>query len=326
MKTIKCFVSMRTDMENVNVVDNPLYIPIFCGASSYNGRNKEICRDDTGANISDKKEYLSEFTVQYWAWKNASADYIGLCHYRRYLAFHMSPIIPRETDGLYRVPYFNRYFMDKMGINQEKCQREVIEQYDLLVNEAVNVFEIPDYKGYYKTVYELWKTQDGKLLDANYIDYMLEVIKQTYPDIYEISRRYLYGTKHRGYNCYIMKKDIFDGLNDFQFSVLKQLEDYVTERSVPLNIKRTYAFIGEILYGIYIEYLSEKKEYKIKELPLVWISNTYKGNESKLRSMIGLTMIWLSYFMRKIWNMVLPCGSKRRMMIVGLRRRMGNMG
>ena len=313
---------MRTDMENVNIVDNPLYIPIFCGASSYNGRSKEICRDDIGANISDKKEYLSEFTVQYWAWKNVSADYIGLCHYRRYLGFDISPIIPRETDGLYRVPYLNRYFMGKIGIDQEKRQRKVIEQYDLLVNEAASVLEMPNYKGYQKTVYDLWKTQDGKLLDADYMDYMLEVIQQSYSNIYEAACQYLYGSEHRGFNCYIMKKDIFDGLNDFQFSVLKQLEIYVKERKIPLNKKRTYAFIGEILYGIYIEYLIEEQTYKIKELPLIWILDTYKGNESKIKSMIGLAKIWFIYVMRKLWNVVLPCGSKRRLVLAEARMKL----
>lgn len=313
MKTIKCLVSMRTDMQNVNVVDNPLYVPIYCGAVGFDGGSKEIGRDDTGINISDKKDYLSEFTVQYWAWKNVSADYIGLCHYRRYLAFDISPMIPRETDGLYRVPYLNKYFMDKLGIRMEERQRNLIEKYDLLVNEAANVTKMPNYKGCQRTVYELWKAQDGNLLDVSYIDYMLEVMKDIFPDIYSTACSYLQGTKHRGYNCYIMKKEIFDGLNNFQFSIFQELEVYVKERKIALDKKRTYAFIGEILYGIYIEYLMETKQYKIKELPLVWILDAHKGKESIAKSIIALSKIWAVCFLKRLWNAVMPCGSKRRL-------------
>ena len=150
---------------------------------------------------------------------------------------------------------------------------------------------------------------------------MLEAIKQIVPDIYGTACRYLHGTNHRGYNCYIMKAEIFDGLNDFQFLIFKQLELYVKERNLSLHIKRTYAFIGEILYGIYIEYLMETKKYKIKELPLVWILDAHKGNETKIKSMIGLSKIWLIYFLKKIWNIVLPCGSRKRIILAELRLR-----
>jgi len=312
MKIIKCFVSMRIDMKNVNIVENPIYIPMFCGAIFFESENSKISRDDTKANISDRKEYLSEFTIQYWAWKNVRADYIGLCHYRRFLAFNVSPLIPREKDGVYRVPYLNKFFINKMGIGQEQEQRKLIEQYDLIVNEATSIYHMPNLNGCQKCVYDHWKTADEILLDADYIDYMIEVIKTDTPEIYEAAMHYLYGTKHRGFNCYIMKSDLFDGLNEFQFKVLKNLERYVKERNIPLKIKRTYAFIGEILYGIYIEYLIEQRRYKIKELPLVLILNTYKGNESMIKSVLGLAKLWIIHYMRKVWNILLPYGSKRR--------------
>lgn len=312
MKNIRCFVSMRTDMQNVNIVNNSLYVPMFCGATFMEHQNTEIFRDDVEINISDKKEYLSEFTIQYWAWKNAKADYIGLCHYRRYLAFDISSMIPKEKDGMYRIPYLNNFFIEKMGIHRIQKQAELIEQYDLVVNEAANVCQMPNLSGYKNKVYDHWKTADGILLDADYIDYMIEVIKQRTPEVYESAMKYLFGSKHRGFNCYFMKKELFDGLNSFQFSILKGLAEYVHRGNIPLKIKRTYAFIGEILYGIYIQYLIDQKKYKIKELPLALIQNTYKGNEGLVKSISGLTKLWIIHFMRIIWNILLPYGSKRR--------------
>ena len=64
------------------VVDNPLYVPVRCGAAlDENDKGNAIMGDNTGDNISEKRISFCEYTVQYWAWKNYDADYYGLCHY-----------------------------------------------------------------------------------------------------------------------------------------------------------------------------------------------------------------------------------------------------
>ena len=83
---IKIFVSRRIDVDSV-AVDNPLYIPVRCGAVFDTRGDSPFQGDNTGENISQKRLSFCELTVQYWAWKNLAADYYGLCHYRRYLSF-----------------------------------------------------------------------------------------------------------------------------------------------------------------------------------------------------------------------------------------------
>jgi hypothetical protein len=73
------------------IVDKPLknypvlsayIVPIQVGAALTKQKIAEV-RDDTGENISDRNRRYSEMTAFYWMWKNATADYLGICHYRR---------------------------------------------------------------------------------------------------------------------------------------------------------------------------------------------------------------------------------------------------
>ena len=58
-------------------------IPIQVGAALTDRRMAQVT-DDTGDNISIRNRHYSEMTAFYWLWKNAKADYLGLCHYRRW--------------------------------------------------------------------------------------------------------------------------------------------------------------------------------------------------------------------------------------------------
>ena len=60
------------------------YLPIFVGAA-ISEFDLPYQRDDEGENISNKNNTYSELTAMYWAFKNLKADYIGLCHYHRFM-------------------------------------------------------------------------------------------------------------------------------------------------------------------------------------------------------------------------------------------------
>ena len=65
-----------------------VYLPLHVGKSGK--EDIGFAGDDTGENISHKNANYCELTGLYWAWKNLAADYIGLCHYRRYFT-HSNP-------------------------------------------------------------------------------------------------------------------------------------------------------------------------------------------------------------------------------------------
>lgn len=75
-----------------SIVDKPLrnypkcisshIVPLQVG-SALTERRIATLTDDIGDNISCRNQHYSETTALYWMWKNAEADYLGLCHYRR---------------------------------------------------------------------------------------------------------------------------------------------------------------------------------------------------------------------------------------------------
>ena len=122
---IKIFVSHRIDQDS-ETIDNPLYVPVRCGAVFDERDNITMLGDDTGDNISEKRESFCELTVLYWAWKNVKADYYGLCHYRRY--FNFSDKAGETTiakpglscSGCIVEPFLNDEIRKKYAIDSEK--------------------------------------------------------------------------------------------------------------------------------------------------------------------------------------------------------------
>ena len=68
----------------VEVPSDGIYMPIHVGKALHSEIDLGFIGDDTGDNISVKNLNYCELTAQYWAWKNLSVDFIGLCHYRRF--------------------------------------------------------------------------------------------------------------------------------------------------------------------------------------------------------------------------------------------------
>ena len=97
---IRIFVSCHKAFP---VPEGGLLYPVHVGAALADQRLDGYIRDDSGENISRLNRRYCEMTGQYWAWKNADADYYGFFHYRRYLypdtRCRRPYIIRSEPDG-----------------------------------------------------------------------------------------------------------------------------------------------------------------------------------------------------------------------------------
>lgn len=307
MHDIKIFVSHRIDIDS-ELIDSPLYVPVRCGAVFDMTTDPRLIGDDTGVNISDRRMSFCEFTVQYWAWKNIDAEYYGLCHYRRYLSF-IDRRFKTDAYNMLYVPVLTKRLAKKYVMSSSP--EELVGGYDVVVSEYADVKKIPNPAGKVKSVQELWASQDGIFIEKFLLDLLLVLIKEMYPEYLESARSYLSGALHRGFNCFVMRRELFDQMCSLQFDIMFEVERRLDTTCYTETMKRTPAFIGEILYGIYIYHLEKQGEFKIKELQMVFFSRTDRAKspwEATKRSL----WLYTDLILRRIIDPVMPKGTKSR--------------
>lgn len=269
---IKIFVSHRIDLDS-ETIDNPLYIPVRCGAVYDERENVSMLGDDTGENISEKRMSYCELTVHYWAWKNVKADYYGICHYRRYIGFANGklPVSNLEyNNGCVNEEFIDKRSIDRHGLN-EKTMRAEIEKYDVIAidpiqlngNNNYNVMSCsPDYH------------------NMEDVDLVIDIIEKKYPHMIKAVEKYMRHTDYSYlYNCWILKKEIFEAYSEWLFGILEEVEKRIDSTHYSQQKFRTPGTLTERLWGIYLTYLQEQREYEICHKQLVFFKNVEKQKE-----------------------------------------------
>lgn len=270
---IKIFVSHRIDVDSATV-DNPMFIPVRCGAELDNNPNPVILGDNTGDNISEKRFSYCELTVQYWAWKNVKADYYGLCHYRRYLSFADDQVALSDGEhdaGCIKEKRITPETIARHNLDEESM-REIIEKYDVV---AFKPLHLPDY-GADSNYTAMKRSPDYHVITD--VDLMLRVIDKRYPEIAPYAHKYFAGKKSWVYNCYIMKAAYFERYCQFLFDVLSEVESQLNCEHYTVTQYRTPGVLGERLWGIFYTYLcSTEKNLKTLERPIVFFQDTQRN-------------------------------------------------
>ncbi len=229
--------------------------------------------DDTCVNISDKNKSYCELTALYWMWKNASHDYYGLFHYRRYLYPDVSEKLP------YTISRKNgSEVLKKLGYDSFP---EFISQYDIIMPKGEDMHvSVRDH--YRKAPFH--HIEDLELLE--------KIIDEDYPEYSKAKDEYFSQSKIYFGNISIMKKEVFDDYCSFLFSVLEKYDSLSDTSLYNEQEKRVNGYLGERLLGIY--YTKRKNELKTVEIPRVHFSS---GS---------------SYYKQKALNTILPPGSEIR--------------
>lgn len=272
---IKIFVSHRIDMDS-QIIDNPLYIPVRCGAVLDERENIDMLGDDTGDNISDKRLEFCELTVQYWAWKNVKADYYGLCHYRRYLSFsdeHFEQCKTEHDVGCVPVQNISKDVIEKHNLQYDKMMSD-IPQYDMVCMEPISLKKLK-----IKSNYEAMKAAPlwHNMKD---VDRVIEIIKKKYPEMSEATDYYFFKCQDSWlYNCWIMNRELFEQFSKFQYDVLFELDEEINYEYYSLQKRRACGIIGERLFGLFVTYVNMQQKYKVKYRQLLFVNHPEKKKE-----------------------------------------------
>lgn len=195
------------------VPPDKMYVPLHVGRAG--AQSLGYLGDNTGENISDLNCYYSELTGLYWIWKNVKdLDYVGTCHYRRYL--------------ISRQGYF---------FNQQECL-ELLKEYDLITTKRV-VLNFSYHYGFSAN-------HNGKILDETG-----EVIKEKYPEYYSTFMKLVNGNETYFGNIMICKKTLFDEYAEWLFSIFFEVQERVDLTAEDDYHRRVFGFISEFLLYVF---------------------------------------------------------------------------
>lgn len=208
-----------------DVPKDPMYIPLQVGRKIH--EDLGYIGDNTGDHISQKNIYYSELTGHYWIWKNVTdVEYVGVCHYRRYLI--------NEQEQVFT----------------QKELLKLLETYDIITTKKV-LLPNPYYDGYKATHH------------VENLDITAKVIKELYPDYYDIYDKTIHSDETYFGNIMICKKTLFDEYCTWLFSIFGEMEKQVFLDGYDDYHKRVYGFISEILLLVYVR-KNQLKAYECK--------------------------------------------------------------
>ena len=232
------------------VPESDVIVPIHVGKARSSAM-LDMQGDNEGSDhISHKNPYYCELTALYWAWKNSSADAIGLFHYRRFLNFknNKSKVVS-DLNNLGQ----------KFNINKENIQK-LLKHNDIILPQKAKR-SLPLYDNY-----------ASRHISSD-LDLVIEIIEKDYPAMIPVSKKVL--KQNLGYfsNMLIAHKNIFHEYCEWLFDILFKVEaqihsDVINRESYQ---QRVYGFLSERLLTIFIEYKKQTSNIKIAEVPVIFV-------------------------------------------------------
>jgi len=273
---------------------NDYFVPIHVGAAKSKILMEKMLRDDQGENISEKNPQYCEMTAQYWAWKHSNADYIGLCHYRRFLSFSDKEFdnLTADNRGHVAIPILSETTLMKYGLEDKIALEKYITDNDIIVPKAQDLSKVYTPLGWQPTVLKHWLAHDRALINVEDLNTMFEIVKANYPQIYHSMKEYLDGKYFYGFNTFVMRRDLFNEMCTFEFDVLAKLEQKVDISNYNQQLSRIYGFMGEILFSSFVHYIkNSRSDVKVKECQMLFFDQTDPVSEIIPRSKDSIKIV-----------------------------------
>ena len=193
-----------------------MYIPLHVGRAK--AGDLGFLGDDTGDSISHLNPYFCELTGMYWLWKNYhEADYIGICHYRRYLL---------NEDGT----IFNHGQLENL-----------LQSHDIITTKLLT---LPG--SYYDGFGTNHHTKD--LINTG------DVLKAKYPEYWDTFQELVHGPHTYFGNIFITSKENYDRYCEWLFDILFEVQKRTDFTGYNDYHKRLFGFLSEFLQTVWIRY------------------------------------------------------------------------
>ncbi|MDE6915945.1 MAG: DUF4422 domain-containing protein [Lachnospiraceae bacterium] len=210
--SVKIFAMTHKEFE---VPDDPMYIPLHVGHKNAR-EDYGYSGDDTGDNISDLNCYYAELSGVYWVWKNEkSADYVGICHYRRYLT-------SEEGYAFTEVEY-----------------EQILAKYDLVTTKQL---ELP---GSYRDGFAAHHR-------VGVLDETGRVIAELFPQYYDTFVSLVHQNRTYFGNIMVAKKELYDAYCAWLFAIFFELHKRIDLTFADDYHRRVYGFISEFLLYVWV--------------------------------------------------------------------------
>ncbi|MDE6220862.1 MAG: DUF4422 domain-containing protein, partial [Lachnospiraceae bacterium] len=205
--SVKIFAMTHKRFE---VPDDPMYIPLHVGHKNAK-EDFGYIGDDTGDNISEWNCYYAELSGVYWVWKNYfDADYVGVCHYRRFLT---------GEEGY---------------VFQEAEYERILEEYDIITTKQL---ELP---GSYRNGFSAHH-------NVSTLDETGRIIAERFPEYYDTFVRLVHQNKTYFGNIMVARKQLYDAYCEWLFTIFFELQKRIDLTFEDDYHKRVFGFISEFL-------------------------------------------------------------------------------
>lgn len=216
----------------------------------------DLLRDDTGESISHRNSDLSEMTAIYWVWKNVTGlDAVGFCHYRRYFDFRNGTLSTARETRLRTPRDFaeNRFaFAPQSGVANA-------------LDEGAIIVARPLEEGIENTEqYMSAHAPDDYLSMVNYVF-------AHHPRLAQQLIAHVRDKRFYGNNMFIMRWSDFEGLCQFWFDCLLNLDLHITSKPLGYQ-RRALAFLSERLFDVYVRWLRDSGR-RIVQYPLFFLED-----------------------------------------------------
>ena len=209
---VKIFAMTHKEFD---VPDNPMYIPLHVGHKQAK-MDFGYMGDDTGDNISHLNCYYAELSGVYWVWKNYhEADYVGICHYRRFLTSEAGYVF------------------------SEKQYEEILQEYDIITTKQL---ELPNSYHYGFGAHHRVET----------LDETGRIIQELYPEYYDAFLDLVHKNKTYFGNIMVAKKSLFDEYAEWLFTIFFELQKRIDLTFEDDYHKRVFGFISEFLLYVWV--------------------------------------------------------------------------